>query len=178
VSRRRPVRDRVHQSRRVAPAVATDGADAQVLVARGDRLARVVLELLEALPVHAREHRQRRTELPPEEVVDGHAGTLAHDVPQRAVDRAHGIAGIDAGAPVRRLPRHLPDVFDLVHVPADDRRLEEPLDRRRHDELSLGMTAAPDAVEPGLTRRDLDVGQVVVADLRQDGLDVGDFETG
>jgi hypothetical protein len=49
----------------------------------------------------------------------GHPGAFAHNVPKCAVDRAHGVIGVDACSPVRSDPGCLPDLFDLIDVAAN-----------------------------------------------------------
>ena len=108
--------------------------------------------------------------------MDRHTGPLSHDVPERTVDGAHGIVGVDTAAPIRRQPCHLPDIFDLVDVATDGSRLEVLLDGLGDDRLTFGVPPASHSVQPRLAREHLGVGHVGIAHLGQDHFDVGDLE--
>ena len=66
------------------------------------------------------------------QLVDGHAGLAALDVPQSLVDAADGIVQYRAVFPVRAVVAGLPDVFDAIGGFADEERLEVSLDCGLH----------------------------------------------
>src|SRR5262249_47559526 len=93
--------------------------DTPVPVALLPPLARVVLDLLEARAGGMRVEIYRKPALTPEQLVDGHNGALALDVPKRLVHAAEGVVQDRPVAPVRADVTALPDVLDVVGIPAD-----------------------------------------------------------
>src|SRR5262249_48974347 len=67
--------------------------------------------------------RDRSPHFATEKIVDRHAGSLAHDVPQGAVHPAERIIAGNTASKIGLQIGRLPDVFDLVHVTAYDERL-------------------------------------------------------
>lgn len=72
-----------------------------------------------------------------QELVDGHAGAFALDVPQSLIDTRDGIVENRAVASVAVDRGHLPDSFDAVHIGADREWFEMPFNRRLHGMNSL-----------------------------------------
>ena len=135
-----------------------------------------VFKRLRGLSSRIGEHAASRPHLATEQVIHGHTSSLAHDVPERAIDSAHRIVRINTPPPIRRDPQRLPDVFDLIDPTADDQRLEKLLDRLPDDSGALGMRAATNAIEAGFARENLHIAVPVAADLRQNHFDIGDLE--
>src|SRR5205823_7198429 len=84
-----------------ARSIAADRTDAQMLIAFRDARLRIVFELLQIAAVHVGKHLERWAQFAAKKVMDRHARPFSHDVPKRAVDRAHRIARVHAEAPVR-----------------------------------------------------------------------------
>src|SRR5262249_49859630 len=101
-----------------------------------------------------------------EELIHGHAGPLAEDVPQGHVHAADGVVEHRAVAPVGADERGLPDVLDLGGVLADEERLEEAVDGGLNHASALGEGGTAQAVEPRLAGGHLDDDK---ADLRGGG---------
>src|SRR5205814_6668891 len=72
-----------------------------------------------------------------EQLIEGHPGALALDVPQRDVHAAHRVEQRRTVTPVGADVARLPDVLDLVDVAPDQKRLEVLLDRRLDDQRPL-----------------------------------------
>ena len=82
-------------------------------------LADLVLERRQLRGAGVGVERDRLADLAAEQLVDGHAGPLAEDVPEGAVDAAQGVVERDAAAEVGGDVRGLPDVLDPVALLAD-----------------------------------------------------------
>ena len=89
---------------------------------------------------------RRRAALAAEQLVERHVGALALDVPERDVHAAHRVEQHAAVAPVRADVGRLPDVFDLVDVASDEKRLEVLVDGGLDDQGALGEGGAALAV--------------------------------
>ena len=120
--------------------------------------------------------RHCRANLASQQLIDRHAETLAQDVPQRAIDSAQRVVAFRPGAEIFLQVRRLPDVFDLVAVFADHKRLQ-PLFNvglRRLGNFLVGRRAQ--SVEPGLAGLHLDDGPVGAGGRGGNDFDVGDFQ--
>ena len=93
------------------------------------------------------------------ELIDGHAGLAALDVPQRLVDAADGVVEHGAVLPVGAVVAGLPDVFDAVGGFAEQERLEVFLDRGLDQVGALREGGAAVAIEAVLVGGDLDDGE-------------------
>ena len=111
-----------------------------------------------------------------QELVERHVGALGLDVPERLVHPAHGVEEHAAVPPVRADVRRLPDVLDLVRVPADQERPEVLLDRGVHHQRPLREGRAAQAVQPGLAGQHLHYHEPDLVGSGEDGLDVGDLQ--
>src|SRR5215813_13082227 len=116
-------------------------------------LAYLVLEIRKVACRGVTVERNCCAHLAAEQLVQGHAATLAQDVPERAVDPAERVVACDSAAKVRLHICRLPDVFDLVAVPAHDEGLQIILDVRSDWERPLPMRCTPDAVQTRLVRQ-------------------------
>ena len=76
--------------------------------------------------------RNRRTHLAAQEVVNRHARSLAHDVPERAIYAAESIVPFDTAPKIRLKIGRLPDVFNLVHIAAHHEWLRVLLEESRN----------------------------------------------
>ena len=108
------------------------------------------------------------------ELVAGHAGRLALDVPQRHLHRAHGVVQHRAVAPVAVVHGAVPEVGDGAGVAADGERLQVPLDGRLHRPEALGEGAAAPAVQTRLIGDHLGHHQRNAPRLHGPGHDVDD----
>ena len=113
-----------------------------------------------------------------EELVDGHAGQFAFDIPQGHVDTGDGVVEHGAVAPVMMDHHGLPEVFDAGDVSADEHGSEMILDGGVNGAEGLGEGGAAEAVEAGLGGDDLDDDEAGAVGLGEDGLDVGDGDGG
>ena len=154
------------------------GLHADVPVAEGHALARAVFDFLEVASVGVVVARGAEAALAAEQLVDGHAGPLALDVPERDVHAAHRVEQHRAVAPVGADVGGLPDVLDLVDVAADEERLQVLLDGRLHDVGALRERGAAQAVEARLARLHLHHHQPDAVGRREDRLDVADLDGG
>ena len=116
--------------------------------------------------------------LPAPQVVHGHSGQLALDVPQRLVDAAERVVEDGAVAPVRRDVAGLPDVLDVAGVPTDHEGSEVVVDGGQHGCGALGEGRAAHAVQLRLGRLDLHDHQPYAVGLREYDLDVPDERVG
>jgi hypothetical protein len=82
-----------------------------------------------------------------EEVIEGHPGQLALDVPEGHVDAGHSVVQHRAAAPVGADRQHRPDVLDIVYRAADDLRLQVFLDGGDHRQRALGERGTPQPIE-------------------------------
>src|SRR6185437_2003121 len=110
----------LHRRRRraavIAAAATARRADAEMVIAVRHLGANAVFHLLHVAAAAAAQHAQTRADFSAQKIIDGHTTALAHNVPQRAVNRRHGIVGIHAAAPIRRHPQFLPDLLHLIGV--------------------------------------------------------------
>ena len=113
-----------------------------------------------------------------DQLVDGHVGLPALDVPERLVDAADGVVQRRAVAPVGAVVARLPDVLDAVHRLADEERLEVALDRRVDQVGALREGAAAVAVEAVLVGHDFDDGEPQARGGGGDHLNVFDLGNG
>ncbi|SPF49850.1 hypothetical protein SBA4_4210005 [Candidatus Sulfopaludibacter sp. SbA4] len=112
------------------------------------------------------------------ELIDGHAGLPALDVPQSLVDAAQRIVEHRAVLPVRAVVAGLPDVLDAVGGLAHQEGLQISLHRGLHQVGTLGEGGAAVAVEAVLVGRDLDHREAHARGLALDHADVPDFGHG
>jgi hypothetical protein len=116
--------------------------------------------------------------LAPGELIDGHAGLAALDVPQRLVDAADGVVQHRTVLPVRTVVARLPDVFDAVGGLAEQKGFEVLLDCGFHKVGALGESRAAIPVEAVLIGGDLHDGQTRALRLAFDDADVLDSGRG
>ena len=137
---------------------------------------RVVLHFLEVAPAGVVVAIGAVADLAAEQLVDRHVGALALDVPQRDVHAAHRVEQHAAVSPVRADVGRLPDIFDLVDVAPDEKRLEVLLDGGLHHQGALGEGGAAIADQARFARHDLHDDQSDPVRRGEDGLDVGDLD--
>jgi hypothetical protein len=133
-----------------------------------------ILELVDVSPVGVDVDVGRAADTAAEQLVDGHPGPLALDVPQGLVDAGHGVVEDRPAAPVGADIRRLPDVLDVVRVAADEERPQVVLDRGHDRERALRERRAPDAPETRVARLDLHDHEPDAVRGRADRPDVGD----
>jgi len=96
-----------------------------------------------------------KTAFAAKQLIDGHAGAFAFDVPKRLVKPAQGVVQDGPIPPIRTGVSGLPDVFDVVGVATAAERVEVFLDGNFHREWPLIESRATQAVQPWLARLDL-----------------------
>ncbi|ABA53425.1 hypothetical protein BURPS1710b_A0511 [Burkholderia pseudomallei 1710b] len=116
-------------------------------VARGDVPVRGVDRLVVIAPVRVAIDHQPFAALAAEQLIDGHAGELALDVPERHVDRGDRRHRHGPAPPVRAAIQVLPDVLDVARVPADQAREHVILQIRAHRELAPVERRVAEAVD-------------------------------
>ena len=116
--------------------------------------------------------------LPAPQVVHGHSGQLALDVPECLVDAAEGVVQDGAVPPVRRDVAGLPNVLDVARVLADHEGPEIVVDGGQHGCWALGEGGASNAVDLRLGRFDLHDYQPYAVGLGEDDPDVPDERVG
>ena len=151
---------------------------ANVAVALRHGLARAVDDLRDFVTADARVTRRGFAAFAPEELIHGHAGLTALDVPQRLVHAADRVVEHRAVPPVGGVVAHLPGVLDAVGGPADQQRPQVFLHCRRHQVGPLREGCAPVTVQAVLVGGDLDDNQPDPARLSGDDGDVLDFWRG
>ena len=119
----------------------------EVSNALSHELADALRRGLRGLFGHVAVDRNLRSALPTEELVDGHSGALALDVPERHVDSAERVHEYGAVSPVRALKHCLPEVFDVVRVGTAQKWVEILVDRSNDGERPLVERAASQTVE-------------------------------
>jgi hypothetical protein len=80
--------------------------------------------------------------LAPQQLIDRHLGALPLDIPQGHVHAAHGIEQDRAIPPIRTDIRRLPDVLNLIRIPAHKKRLQILFNRRLDSVGTLGKCRA------------------------------------
>ena len=98
----------------------------------------------------------RLADLAAEQVIHGHAGHLALDVPEGLVHAGDGVVEHGAVAPIGADHAHLPDVLDAGDVLADEQGLHVIRHRMGNGHPPLGVGGAADAVQAGLRGDHLD----------------------
>src|ERR1700722_4288794 len=89
------------------------------------------------------------TGLAAEQLIDGHIGAFAFDVPKGLVEPAECVVEDGSVAPVRADKKGLPEVFDVVYVFADAEIGHIVVDGGHDDFGALGESGAAHAVEAG-----------------------------
>src|SRR6185312_11271956 len=144
---------------------------ADVAKALADVAFGAIDDLLDFLTVGVAVDVGRFTAFTADEVVDGHVGHAAFDIPEGLVDAADGVVEDGAVFPVRAVVAGLPDVFDLVDGVVGEEGLEVAFDSGLNEVGALGEGGAAVAVEAVLIGGDLDY---VEADALGGGFDDGD----
>jgi len=117
-------------------------------------------------------------ELAAEELIDGHAGLAAFDVPEGLVDAGDGVVQHGAVAPVGGVVAGLPGVVDAVGGLADEEGLQIAVDGFNDEVGALRIRGATVAVEAVLVSRYLDDAEPQAARGGGDEADVLDFGGG
>jgi hypothetical protein len=112
------------------------------------------------------------------ELIDGHAGLAALNVPERLIDTADGIVEDRSVLPVGAVVAGLPDVLDTVCGLTEQEWLEVSFDGRLDEIGALGEGGAAVAVEAVLIGGDLDDGEADAFGRALDDADVLDAWSG
>ncbi len=150
--------------------------DADVTEASLHSAARVLFHLGEAGAARVVVAVGAVPDLAAEQLIERHPRAFAFDVPERDVHAAHRVEEHRPVAPVRAHVARLPDVFNLVHVAADEERLQVVVERGLDDERTLRERRAAPADETRLGRFDLHDDEPNAVRRRQDRLDVADLD--
>ncbi len=153
----------------VAAALAAQVGDAHLLEAQD-----VVADLLNVPAVHVAVHRDALPDLPAEELVEGHVGQLALDVPEGHVHAGDGVVFDGPVAPVGVLVHQLPKLLDVLRVPPHQERLQVLLHQMPDRQVAVGKGGAPQAIQPRLVGLDLDGHKVDPLRRSADDFDAGD----
>lgn len=120
-------------------------------------------------------HRRRLALLAAEQVVDGHAGNLALDIPESLVDAGERVVEHGAGAPVGADEGGVPDVLDLAGAAPDQEGRQVLVYGERDGARALGEGGAADAGEARDRSLDLHDDQPRAIRRRLDGPHGGDL---
>ena len=120
----------------------------------------------------------RLTGFATEDLIQGHPGPLALDIPEGLVNATHGVMHDRPGPPVATGESRLPDVLDVVRVPPDDHRLQVVLDGRDNRKRSLGECCASPPIEARVRRFDLHDHQADAVRRGADHLHIRDLDVG
>src|SRR5919202_2093611 len=118
---------------------------ADVAIALLDEAPGLVFHLGEVAPVRMRVQRRRFAALAAHELIDGHAGPFALDVPQRLVDAGQRVVQHRTAAPVGADVGGLIHILDVVHAAAEEERPEILLDGGDHGQRALREGGAAEA---------------------------------
>lgn len=143
-------------------------------VSLGQPGAHIVLEGVHLPRARVRVEWSGGAHLASQQLVNRYTGALAQDVPQRAVYTAERVVQRHATAEVGLHVGRLPDVFDVVHVPPDNKRLHVLLYGGGYGQRPLAMCGTAEPVKAWFAGENLHDDGVVPVRLRQDHLDVGD----
>src|ERR1035437_9543685 len=136
----------------------------------------LVLEFRQVAPGRVHIDTSRTAALAAEQLVHGHAGPLALDVPERLVHAGDGVVQNWSAPPVGADHSCLPDIFDVVGVPTEQEWLEVLLDGGDDGKRPLREGGAAEAPKASVARLDLDDHQADAVGCRADRLDVRDLD--
>ena len=109
-----------------------------------------------------------------QQLINGHTGALAQQVPQRHVDGGDGRHGHRPAAPVRTAVQVLPDVFDLPGIAPQQAGEDMFFQVGHHGEFAAIQRGVTQAVQ-ALVGADFH-GDEIAARAGDDGLEGGDFQ--
>ena len=153
----RPDAGRLMQITSAAPVAAHLNPDAAITLV--DEPPGVVGHLLRVASIGVGVHPGRPPVAAAEQLVDGHPGPLAFDVPQGLVDPGDGVVQHRTVAPVAVHHHHPPQLLDPVDVASDEEGCNVAFEGGLHSEDALGEGGAAHAVEPWFGRVDSHDGQ-------------------
>ena len=153
----------------VTAALAADGLDADLTV-----LGDVLTDLREIPTIHMAIHRHALAALAAEQLVQGHVGHFAFDVPQGHVHTGDRIVLDGAIAPVAVLVHELPDVVDVRNITADQQRAQIFFHNHLDGQVPVSEGTAAQAVQARLAGFHLHHQKVDAFRRGADGFDVSD----
>ena len=109
-----------------------------------------VADLFQGLAVRMAVDANALAYLAAKQLIDGHVGHLALDVPKGLVHAGNGVVEDGAVAPIGANHGHLPDVLDAGGILAHEQGLHIGVHGMGHGQEPLGIGGAAEAVEPGL----------------------------
>src|SRR5262249_17793551 len=107
-----------------------------------------------------------------EQLIDGHVGELALDVPEGNIDAGDGVVQYRAIAPVAVDHVHLEDFFDALYIAPNDERFDVMLNRGDDGVPALREGRAAESVQARLRCNHFDDDQTLPGRLGQDDLNV------
>ncbi len=133
----------------------------------------VVAEFLDVLTVRVAVDGHALAALSTEQLVQGHVGEFALDIPQRHVDARNGIVLDRAIAPIGVLMHELPEFLDGLGIAADEQRTQVFLDKALHHEMAVREGGTTETIEARLVGFDLDDDEIDTLWRGQDDFEVG-----
>lgn len=153
----------------VTAALAADGLDADLTV-----LGDVLADLGQVAAIDVAVHRHALPALAAEQLVQGHVGHFAFDVPQGHVHTGDRIVLDGAIAPVAVLVHELPDVVDVRNIPADQQRAQIFFHHQLDGQMPVSEGTAAQAIQARLAGFHLHHQKVDAFRRGADGFDVSD----
>ena len=109
-----------------------------------------------------------------EQFVYGHSRHLSLDIPQGFVHAGYRVVQNGAVPPIRKAHHVLPQIIDLVHRLANEKRLQEIVNRSHNGTPALRKRRAANAVKAGFRRFNLDHDQLSTSGRRNNRSNVSD----
>ena len=109
-----------------------------------------------------------------EQLIHRHTGQFSLDIPQGFVHTGYRIVQNGAVPPIRKAHHVLPQVIDLVHRLADEKRLQEIVNRSHNRAPALRKRRTANAVKTGFRRFNLDHDQLSASGGRNNRSNVSD----
>jgi hypothetical protein len=98
----------------------------------------------------------RKAAFPAEQLVNGHSGPFAFDIPKRLIQSAQRVIQDRPVSPVRTGVRRLPKVVDVVRVAAAAEGIQILVNGGFYRQRALVEGCAAQPIQAGLARLDLD----------------------
>lgn len=109
-----------------------------------------------------------------EQLIHRHTGQFSLDIPKRFIHAGDRVVQNGAVPPIRKAHHVLPQVIDLVHRLADEKRLQKIVNRSHNSTPALRKRRTANAVKTGLRRFNLDHDQLSASGSRNNRSNVSD----
>ena len=133
-----------------------------------------LLDLFKVSPVRMSIRGDAFPALSAKQFIYGHSRHLSLDIPQGFVHAGYRVVQNGAVPPVRKAHHVLPQIIDLIHRLADEKRLQKIVNRSHNGTPALRKRRAANAVETGLRRFNLDHDQLSASGSRNNRSNVSD----